>query len=121
MTEDFLEGALGNGPIGFSQHYLARAVHEHVAIKGAGISAMPSMHLATVSVHILAARRTKWLIPAVIFWLLIFVLSAYFGYHYWVDGIAGAIVAAGCWYAAERYYDRVCRLRIFTPQARAFA
>ena len=119
--QDFLEGALGNGPIGFSQHYLARAVHEHVAAKGAGVSAMPSMHLATVSVYILAARRTKWLIPAVVFWLLIFVLSAYFGFHYWVDGIAAVIVAAGCWFAAERYYDRVCRIGISTPQARAFA
>ena len=67
---------------------------------------MPSMHLASVSIFVLAARRTKWIIPAILFWLIIFVLSAFFGFHYWIDGIVAAIVAAFCWYAAAFYFGR---------------
>jgi hypothetical protein len=40
-------------------------------------------------------------------WLLMFLGSAYFGYHYWVDGVVAAVVAWACWQAAERYYCRV--------------
>jgi hypothetical protein len=104
--QDFLENTLGRGPIGFSQHYLAQVVHQHIASKGGGISAMPSMHLASVSIFVLAARRTKWIIPAILFWLIIFILSAFFGFHYWIDGIVAAIVAAFCWYAAAFYFGR---------------
>jgi membrane-associated phospholipid phosphatase len=64
---------------------------------------MPSMHLGVASIYVLAARKTPWLAPAILFWLIIFVASAYFGYHYWVDGIVAAAVAAMCWAAAERY------------------
>lgn len=96
-----LDGSLGTGPIGFTQHYLGQIAGLHVAAKGAGISAMPSMHLAAASVYVLAARRTRWLLPAIAFWVIIFVASGYFGYHYWVDGIAAAIVAAAVWSASE--------------------
>lgn len=96
-----LDGSLGTGPIGFTQHYLGQIAGLHVAAKGAGISAMPSMHLAAASVYVLAARRTRWLLPAIAFWVIIFIASGYFGYHYWVDGIAAAIVAAAVWSASE--------------------
>lgn len=99
-----LAGSLGNGPIGFTQHYLANAVNDRVAVKGGGISAMPSMHLGSASVYVLAARGTRWLLPAILFWIVIFIGSGYFGYHYWVDGIVAAFVAAACWFGAERYY-----------------
>jgi len=84
-----------------TQKYLAASVNGHTAFKGGGISAMPSMHLGAASIYIFAARRTKWLIPAVLFWLMIFVLSGYFGYHYWVDGLAAAVIAWVCWCASE--------------------
>jgi hypothetical protein len=103
-----LGGSLGHGPIGFTQQYLAKLVNVHVAVKGGGISAMPSMHLASTSIYVLAARGTKWLLPAILFWLIIFVASGYFGYHYWVDGIVAAFVASVCWYAAELIFPRPC-------------
>jgi membrane-associated phospholipid phosphatase len=92
-----LASSLGDGPISYTQHYLASAVQSHVAVKGSGISAMPSMHIGATSIYVLAARRTPWLAPAVLFWLIIFVASGYFGYHYWVDGIVAAGVAWACW------------------------
>jgi len=84
-----------------TQKYLAASVDTHIALKGGGISAMPSMHLGAASIYIFAARKTKWLIPAILFWLTIFVLSGYFGYHYWVDGLAAAVIAWVCWCVSE--------------------
>jgi len=103
---DTLAGSLGEGPIGFTQRYLSDLVNVHVAVKGGGISAMPSMHLASTSIYVLAARGTKWIYPAVLFWIIIFVASGYFGYHYWVDGLVAAPLAAVCWLLAERCYRR---------------
>jgi hypothetical protein len=99
-----MNSSVGMNPIATSQHYLEIAARSHIAAKGGGISAMPSMHLGTVSVFVLAARRTNWLPLALLFWATIFLGSGYFGYHYWVDGIAAAMVATGCWYAAEWSY-----------------
>jgi hypothetical protein len=87
-----------------TQRMLSVAIEWNVAIKGGGISAMPSMHLAAVSVYVLAARGTKWLFPAVAFWLMIFTCSAYLGWHYWVDGIASAAITWMCWRFAERCF-----------------
>lgn len=90
------------GPIRGTQVYLASALHTHIAVKGGGISAMPSMHIAAPSICVLAAWRTRWLIPAILFWIIIFVGSAYFGYHYWVDGLAAALLAVLAWAFAEK-------------------
>jgi hypothetical protein len=105
--QQLLNDTLGNRSIALAQHYLLDAAREtHVAAKGGGISAFPSMHIATVTIYVLAARGTKWLIPAVGFWLMIFIGSAYFGFHYWIDGIVGAAVSVGCWHAARAIYSR---------------
>jgi membrane-associated phospholipid phosphatase len=101
-----LAQTLGDGPIGASQQYLLAAVSSHVAVKGGGISAMPSMHLGAATIYLLAARGRKWLAPAVAFWVLIFLGSGYFGYHYWIDGIVAACIAILCWEAATRFYDK---------------
>ena len=66
---------------------------------------MPSMHLGAASVYVLAAWKTRWLIPAVAFWLIIFVASAYFGYHYWVDGLAAFVVAWACWRVTVLFFS----------------
>jgi hypothetical protein len=91
-----------------TQTYLAASVDARVALKGGGISAMPSMHLAAASIFVLAARKTKWLIPALLFWLTIFLLSGYFGYHYWVDGLVAVPVAWLCWLGTERLFASMC-------------
>ena len=73
---------------------------------GSGISAMPSMHIATtawmvIAVHVLARR---WSAAMMAIGLLIFVLSISLGWHYAVDGIVGAAAAVGCYLAARRIY-----------------
>jgi len=105
LRESLGQNLSQHGTIGLTQHYLASAVTSHVAVKGGGISAMPSMHLGAASIYVLAAWRTRWLIPAALFWIIIFVASGYFGYHYWIDGIVAAAVASLCWFGARRYYE----------------
>lgn len=102
-----LANNLGNGPIRLTQNYLAGAVHSHVAVMGGGISAMPSMHLAAAAIYVIASRGTKWFYPALLFWLIIFIASAYFGYHYWVDGFAGAAVAWICWRVSAKFISNI--------------
>jgi hypothetical protein len=89
----------------WTQLYLAQAVDAGIAYKGGGISAMPSMHLGACSIYVLSARGTKWLMPAIAFWIIIFIGSAYFGYHYWIDGIIAAVVAWLCWRIAEACFS----------------
>ena len=94
------------GAVRETQEYLASAVHSHVAVKGGGVSAMPSMHLAAAMIYILASGRTVWLLLSVPFWTVIFLCSAYFGYHYWIDDFVGSAIAWLCWAAAVRFHDR---------------
>jgi hypothetical protein len=75
---------------------------------GSGISAMPSMHIATtawmlIAVHVLARR---WSAPMAAVGLLIFLLSISLGWHYAADGIVGAAAAVACYLAAKRVYGR---------------
>lgn len=88
-----------------SQRYLAAAIDKPYAAKGAGISAMPSMHIATATILLLACWRS-WLRPvAGLFWLMTFFGSVYFGYHYALDAPVAALVALLSWYAATRYFS----------------
>ena len=89
-----------------SQHYLAMGLTVKTALKGGGVSAMPSMHIATAIIFLLAARGTRWMIPAVAFLLLTFFGSVYLGYHYAIDAPIAAIVAVACWSLASRVYCR---------------
>ena len=89
-----------------SQKYLAAGLNVKIALKGGGVSAMPSMHIATATVLVMAAWGTRWTVPAVVFLLLTFVGSVYLGYHYAVDAPVAAVVAICCWMAAQRFYRR---------------
>lgn len=104
--QHLLENTSGNDGVRMAQEYLLVAAQDsHVAMKGGGISAMPSMHVATVTIYVMAARRTPWLIPAVLFWILIFIGSAYSGFHYWIDGVIAAALAVGCWQVAAAFFS----------------
>ena len=87
-----------------SQRYLEAGVRMKVAAKGGGISAMPSMHMATATILICAAWRTRWLPLVLLFWSLTFFGSVYLGYHYAIDAPVAAAVAVACWAAARRIY-----------------
>lgn len=59
---------------------------------GAGVSAMPSLHIATVAWMVISLRAvgSRWTIPVLLFSLYIFVASVALGWHYALDGVAGA-------------------------------
>lgn len=89
-----------------TQAYLASVYQVPRVLRGGGISAMPSMHLGACSIYVIAGWRTRWIVPALIFWAIIFIGSVHFGYHYAVDGIVAAIIAALCWWGASQLYRR---------------
>jgi hypothetical protein len=110
-----LERLLGHDDIVLtSQRYLATGMTVKLAMKGSGISAMPSMHIATATIFVLAARRTLWLVPTLLFWVMTFIGSIYLGYHYAVDAPAAALVAIVAWKVSSQYYRLSSHSRV-TP------
>ena len=85
---------------------------------GAGISAMPSLHIATVAWIYLVFRshRSKMAPLAGLFALYIFALSVALGWHYAVDGFAGALGAVGFQWLSERYIDHRGKLPALQEQ-----
>lgn len=70
-----------------------------------GISAMPSMHVATCVLFVLFgfASGKRWLgWSFVAFTAIIFVGSIHLAWHYAIDGYAGAAVALVAWFVAGR-------------------
>ena len=75
-----------------------------------GVSAMPSMHVGTTILFILCALRSgqRWLVWFTIaFSLSIFIGSIVLGWHYAVDGYAGALIALACWKLSGWWLKRV--------------
>ena len=75
-----------------------------------GVSAMPSMHVGTTILFILCAMRSghRWLVWfSAIFAFSIFIGSIVLGWHYAVDGYAGALIALACWKLSGWWLKRV--------------
>lgn len=103
-----------------TQRYLAAGIKHKFAIKGGGISAMPSMHIATSTIFVLAAGKSRWLLPSVLFWMLTFLGSVYLGYHYAVDAPVALLVAIICWKIAQfAFGDSAALNKPFAKQANA--
>ena len=68
-------------------------------LAGWGISAWPSMHVALATwVVLTAATLKRSLLPLALgWWAMIFIGSIYLGWHYVLDGIAGALLVAMAW------------------------
>jgi hypothetical protein len=79
------------------QSYLARDTSI-----GNGISAMPSMHVATTTWAAITLGRLwpKSAVPVWSFWFIILVGSVALGWHYLSDGVIGAGGAYLCWKVA---------------------
>lgn len=75
----------------------------------AGISAFPSMHVATATLFALAARQLGPVAFAVgvAYWVMIMLGSVLLAWHYAVDGYAATLIAMGAWLAAGAYRRQV--------------
>jgi hypothetical protein len=86
---------------------------------GGGISAMPSLHIATMVWAVRACwrrpvRRTVAIVLAAYMW----VASVALGWHYFIDGAAGSLVAILCYALAARLSARP-RFRSLSPTSSA--
>lgn len=78
---------------------------------GAGISAMPSIHVTMVTLLFLSTltyARARWVkIVAGLYAVMIFVGSIHLGWHYAVDGIVAIASTIVIWIGAGRFVDWV--------------
>lgn len=81
-------------------NFLWRIYSEQGIVGGSGISAMPSLHIATTTWACLAVWifAPRWRMLTITAGLLIFALSVSLGWHYAFDGIVGAILALGTYF-----------------------
>jgi len=88
---------------------------------GSGISAMPSLHIATMSWILLAffVFVRAWFIPVSVVGALIFLLSISLGWHYAIDGLAGAACALIVYLGALAYYRGRWTRRVPEPSSAA--
>ncbi|OHV88405.1 phosphoesterase PA-phosphatase [Mesorhizobium sp. ORS 3428] len=73
-----------------------------------GISAFPSMHVAIAVLFALYARRRSWLV-GMLMWVfagIIMVGSVVLGWHYALDGYAGALLSIVIWKACGHFLIR---------------
>ena len=87
--------------------YLWRTYSDQTFGAGAGISAMPSLHIATTGWMIIATKQfaPRWMLPMSVAGLLIFLLSISLGWHYAADGIFGVIGAYVIWRATLAIFN----------------
>jgi hypothetical protein len=88
--------------------YLWHSYSQHSLAPGAGISAMPSLHIATMTWIVLsfAAFRSRLTVPAAMLSAFIYMGSVALGWHYATDGLAGAAGAVGCFFLSRRFFVR---------------
>jgi hypothetical protein len=60
---------------------------------GAGISAFPSMHVAIAAWLLIVFRDRGWTMIGIAYFLGVFTCSVILGWHYAIDGVAGAAIA----------------------------
>lgn len=96
-----------------AQEYLLSTYHAGRPGLGAGISAMPSMHVALALLFWLAVRRQSRAAGRIfaVFLAIIAAGSVHLAYHYAVDGILAAAVTLAIWKLAGLVTDRLIRAR----------
>lgn len=99
--------------------YLWRTYSQHSLAPGAGISAMPSLHIATMSWVVLsfAAYRSRLTALAAVLGVYIYAGSVALGWHYATDGLVGAAGAVGCFYLSRQFLQLVDVLSAQTFQS----
>jgi membrane-associated phospholipid phosphatase len=77
-------------------------------VSAGGISAMPSMHVAMATLFAIGGFRVSrpfgWVMT--IYAVMIWIASIHLGWHYAIDGIAGASMMAGLWLLSGKIVGR---------------
>jgi hypothetical protein len=88
---------------------------------GSGMSAMPSLHVATSvlgALYTQARFRNRWVAACVwAYAAIIYVGSVHIGWHYASDGIVGALAVTLIWLAAGKFADRMTGARGSSAEA----
>jgi hypothetical protein len=99
--------------VGVTAGYLWHDYIDHSSVIGSGISAMPSMHVATTTWTALAIRALwpRIRLLGLIWWTIIFLGSIALGWHYFVDSVCATLGALACWKLSSRFFwtDRTAR------------
>jgi hypothetical protein len=100
-----------------AQQILWQAYTLQALTVGAGISAMPSMHVALAALFALVCWRVRrWLgIVMTIYALIVMVSSVHLAWHYAVDGYFGAVGMIAIWWIVGRALARGDRIRSRVP------
>lgn len=92
-------------PVHTYANYLLAAYQSGRPELGGGISAMPSMHVAfvTLNAFFLSGFGRRWAAAGWSFAALILFGSVYTGWHYAVDGYLSILVVSALWYLTGRF------------------
>ncbi len=95
------------------QEKLLQAHIDTELLPGAGISAMPSMHLSMGFIFVLITWRLHWLlrVVSVSYLILLQIGSVHLGWHYAIDGYVAIICTYAIWWAVGRALDWRARRR----------
>lgn len=90
-------------------------------VKFGGVAAFPSLHLAVLTLFLLASRRVNryWGWATGVLLGLMAVGSMVTGYHYLLDSLAGVVLGAACYLGAVRWVEQ--NLRVTGPRSETTA
>ncbi|HSS62883.1 MAG TPA: phosphatase PAP2 family protein, partial [Gammaproteobacteria bacterium] len=91
-------------PSVLAQGYLWESYQRDALTVGAGISAMPSIHMSMAFLLVLACwHRGRWLRGATLAYLVVLQIgSVHLGWHYAIDGYVGIFLTGAIWWLVSR-------------------
>jgi len=82
---------------------LGRALVNYVRSTDASVNCLPSLHVSTVTICVLALRGSRGFSAALAVGVPVVVSTLTFKQHYVVDALAGAALGAGAWWTCFRW------------------
>lgn len=92
-----------------TQDMLWNSFSSREILLGSGISAMPSMHVASALLFALVGCRSNWVFGVIlsVFFACILIGSVHLAWHYAADGYVSVVLTSVIWLAVGRLVDRL--------------